>query len=538
MVNIIGAGLAGLSAAISFAKSGITCNLISNFPSERAQSVMAEGGINGALNTMGEEDNTENHFEDTMRAGCYIADEAMVRGLTENAPDIIRYLGSIGVPFNLKKNVIQQRNFGGQKKKRTAYAKSSTGKVIMTALIDEARKYETLGLIRRYSHHEFLRLRLENDGKTCKGMEIRDSYTDKYYYLEGQVILASGGFAGLFKGLTTGTTANTGDVTAKVFSQGVRLGNLEMIQYHPTTIEIADKVCLVSEAARGEGGRLFIYKNNEKWFFMEEKYPELKNLMPRDVVSREMYFVSRDNENAQVYLDMTGLNKEVWAERLPDLREEIIHYLGIDPKNKPIPVSPGIHYFMGGIDVDIEHKTNVENLFAAGECCLAYHGANRLGGNSLLGAIYGGRKAAETIITLVRKEEKTDKNSESATIQDITTDVEKYKTEFENAKESFIIEVRDILFKAMCIVRNEKMLSEGMTALDKLSNRDLNEREKDRLRLAKALILSALYRKESRGANYREDYPERNDEYKGMTKAIINGDTVNIVMWRTDGSIN
>ena len=538
MVNIIGAGLAGLSAAISLAKSGIACNLISNFPSERAQSVMAEGGINGALNTMGEEDNTENHFEDTMRAGCYIADEAMVRGLTENAPDIIRYLGSIGVPFNLKKNVIQQRNFGGQKKKRTAYAKSSTGKVIMTALIDEARKYETLGLIRRYSHHEFLRLRLENDGKTCKGMEIRDSYTDKYYYLEGQVILASGGFAGLFKGLTTGTTANTGDVTAKVFSQGVRLGNLEMIQYHPTTIEIADKVCLVSEAARGEGGRLFIYKNNEKWFFMEEKYPELKNLMPRDVVSREMYFVSRDNENAQVYLDMTGLNKEVWAERLPDLREEIIHYLGIDPKNKPIPVSPGIHYFMGGIDVDIEHKTNVENLFAAGECCLAYHGANRLGGNSLLGAIYGGRKAAETIITLVRKEEKTDKNSESATIQDITTDVEKYKTEFENAKESFIIEVRDILFKAMGIVRNEKMLSEGMTALDKLSNRDLNEREKDRLRLAKALILSALYRKESRGANYREDYPERNDEYKGMTKAIINGDTVNIVMWRTDGSIN
>ena len=538
MVNIIGAGLAGLSAAISLAKSGIACNLISNFPSERAQSVMAEGGINGALNTMGEEDNTENHFEDTMRAGCYIADEAMVRGLTGNAPGIIRYLSSIGVPFNLKKNIIQQRNFGGQKKKRTAYAKSSTGKVIMTALIDEARKYEVMGLIRRYSHHEFLRLRLENNGKICKGVEIRDSYTDKFYYIEGKVILASGGFTGVFKGLTTGTTANTGDVTAKVFSQGVRLGNLEMIQYHPTTIGIADKVCLVSEAARGEGGRLFIYKNNEKWFFMEEKYPELKNLMPRDVVSREMYFVSRDNENAQVYLDMTGLSKEVWTERLPDLREEIIHYLGIDPKNKPIPVSPGIHYFMGGIDVDIEHKTNVENLFAAGECCLAYHGANRLGGNSLLGAIYGGRKAAETVIALTHNEGKSDKTNESAIIQEITTDVEKYNTEFENAKESFIIEVRDILFKAMGIVRNEKMLSEGMTAIDKLSNRDLNEREKDRLRLAKALILSAIYRKESRGANYREDYPERNDEYKGMTKAIINGDTVNIEMWRTDGSIN
>ena len=155
-----------------------------------------------------------------------------------------------------------------------------------------------------------------------------------------------------------------------------------------------------------------------------------------------------------------------------------------------------------------------------------------------MGAIYGGRKAAETIITLTHKEGKSDKNNESVTIQEITTDVERYKVEFENVKESFIIEVRDILFKAMGIVRNEKMLSEGLAALDKISESKLSEREKDRLRLAKALILSALYRKESRGANYREDYPERNDEYKGMTRAIINGDTVNIEMWRTDGSIN
>ena len=139
---------------------------------------------------------------------------------------------------------------------------------------------------------------------------------------------------------------------------------------------------------------------------------------------------------------------------------------------------------------------------------------------------------------MTHNEGKSDKTNESATIQEITTDVEKYKTEFENAKESFIIEVRDILFKAMGIVRNEKMLSEGLAALDKISENKLSEREKERLRLAKALILSALYRKESRGANYREDYPERNDEYKGMTRAIINGDTVNIEMWRTDGSIN
>ena len=556
MVNIIGAGLAGLSAATTLAGKGIGCNLISNFPSERAQSVMAEGGINGALDTMREEDNVENHFADTMRAGGEIADEASVRGLTEAAPEIIRYLGRVGVPFNLKDNLIQQRNFGGQKKKRTAYAKSSTGKVIMTALIDEARKYESYGLIKRYSHHGFLGLRLENESKVCKGVEIRDNYTGKSYYLEGIVILASGGPAGIFAGVTTGTTANTGDVTAKVFAQGVRLSNLEMIQYHPTTVEIADKVCLVSEAARGEGGRLFIYKDDKKYYFMEEKYPEFKNLMPRDVVSREMYFVSRDNGGAQVYLDMTELPKEVWKERLPDLREEIIHYLGIDPKNEPIPVRPGIHYFMGGIDVDIDHKTNVENLFAAGEACSAYHGANRLGGNSLLGAIYGGRKAAESAAKTVVGLDSLSNTTEGVTraiekplytTKVVTNQVEKnripleieaYNEEYEDARESFIIEVRDILLSSLGIVRNETLLNEGIAALDKLALRQLNEREKERLTLAKALILSALCRKESRGANFREDYPDRNDEFKGLTKAHLNEGNINIEIWRADGSSN
>jgi len=535
VVNIIGAGLAGLSAAITLAEKGISCNLVSNYPSERAQSVMAEGGINGALDTMGEGDNVENHFADTMKAGGDIADEAAVRGLTNAAPDIIRYLGGLGVPFNLKDNLIQQRNFGGQKKKRTAYAKSSTGKVLMTALIDEVRKYEAIGLVKRYSHHEFLELRLDDDGGVCKGVEIRDNYTGRVYYIRGSVILATGGLTGIFRGVTTGTTANTGDVTAKVFSQGVRLSNLEMIQYHPTTIEIADKVCLVSEAARGEGGRLFIYKDNEKYYFMEERYPELKNLMPRDVVSREMYFVSRDNRGAQVYLDMTELKEEVWEERLPDLREEIIHYLSIDPKNEPIPVRPGIHYFMGGIDVDIDHKTNIVNLYAAGEASAAYHGANRLGGNSLLGAIYGGRKAGQSVI----KDSNSIGHADiSYDIEDITTAVEHKESEFDNSSESFIIELRDILLSALGIVRNEALLNEGLTAIAKLSNRQLNEREKDRLTLAKALILSALYRKESRGANYREDYPDRNDYYKGLTKAHISEGNINIELWRTNGSNN
>lgn len=508
MINIVGAGLSGLSTAVFLAKKGISSNLISNFPSERAQSVMAEGGINGALNTMGEDDNVENHFLDTMKAGGEIEPEDMVRGLTENAPRVIRYLQSIGVPFNLKNDEIQLRNFGGQKKKRTAYARSSTGKVIMSAFIDEVRKYEIKGLVRRFDRHEFVSLSMTSDKKICNGVKVLDTYTGELIKLTGKVVLANGGFAGVFPELTTGTTANTGDIICKVFTQGVRLSNLEMIQYHPTTIKISDKCCLVSEAARGEGGRLFINRENKKWYFMEEKYPELKNLMPRDVVAREIYFVKKANNNSDVYLDLTGLSEDIWKKKLPDLREEVIHYLNIDPKKIPIPVNPAIHYFMGGIDVDIAHRTNIIDLYAVGECASAYHGANRLGGNSLLGAIYSGIKVSEGI---------EENENSSVKAAEIISEDDKNPYEYESANPVFIKKIRDILFYSMGIVRDEATLKTALAEIENLYADNLNEREKNRLIFAKAMIMSAMYRKESRGANYRSDYPERNNNYIGKT---------------------
>ena len=310
-VNIVGAGLSGLSAAIHLAKAGIPCNLISALPSERAQSVLAEGGINAALDTMGEHDTPAEHFADTMKGGVDLADPNAVAGLTEHAPEIVRWMFSLGTPFQMEEERLILRNFGGQKKKRTAYSKSSTGKVLMTALIDEARKCERSGLIDRMPHHEFLRLLTHED--TCIGVRVRDRYSGKLYDLHGTVLLCSGGMNGIFPGMTTGTTQNSGDVTATVFAQGVCLGNLEMLQYHPTTIGIAGKRCLVTEAARGEGGRLYIERSGEKYFFMEDKYPELGNLMPRDVVARTMYFIRREPDTGdQVYLDMTGLPDNAW----------------------------------------------------------------------------------------------------------------------------------------------------------------------------------------------------------------------------------
>ena len=522
-VNIIGAGLAGLSAACCLAENNIPSRLISVQPSERAQSVLAAGGINGALNTMGENDCTENHMEDTLRAGVYIADPEAVRGMTKAAPGIITDMHRIGVPFNLKDGKIVQRNFGGQKKKRTAYAKSSTGKMLMTALIDEARKHETNGLIERYAHHELTGILIksaESEKRECIGVTVADTYNRGQQTFAGKTILAFGGMNGLFPGITTGTTANSGEAAAIAFASGIRFSNLEMIQYHPTTIGIAGKRCLISEAARGEGGRLFVMREGKPWYYMEEKYPELGNLMPRDVVSRESWFVLHDPScDDQVYLDMSHLSKEVWKDRLPDLREEVMHYLGIDPAKKPVPVDPAIHYFMGGIDVDISHRTNVAGLYAAGECCSQYHGANRLGGNSTLGAIYGGRVAARDLAETLMASNKRQKEEDQTAPEQISTP--------ELPRPGTVLDIGEILKESLGIVRDGEQMETGLEKLKRLEP-EANQSEKRRLYLAEAILLSALYRKESRGAHYRRDYPEKNDAFRGLVTAEMTDDGIQI----------
>ncbi len=509
-----------MSAAITLAENKVKCSLISLQPSERAQSVLAEGGINAALDTMGENDCAENHFEDTMAGGAFLADPNAVEGLTKNAPEIVNRLISIGVPFNKQGGKIALRNFGGQKKKRTAYAKSSTGKMIMSAMIDEARKHEAAGLIERFPHHEFIRLL--TDGNVCMGARIRDSFTGKMQEHYGSVILASGGMNGVFPEKTTGTTLNGGDVTAAVFSQGVNLGNPEMIQYHPTTFGISGKRCLISEAARGEGGRLYIERKGERWYFMEEKYPELKNLMPRDVVSREMFFARRREDcGGKIYLDMTGLSEDVWKNRLSDLRSEIIRYLGADPKLQPIPVEEGIHYFMGGIYTDENHRSSMDKLYAAGECACQYHGANRLGGNSMLGAIYGGKKAALSSIS--------DMDFRSGEIEYEECPDSLCEPLAEPASPIVIGQICDILCEGMGIVRNGETLRRSIDKMNLLLNeKGHNAREHNRILLALAMLRAADERKESRGAHYREDYTEKDEKFRKTTIASIKNDNVDI----------
>ena len=526
---IIGAGLAGLSCALTLARADRPCILVSPQHSERAQSVMAEGGINAALDIMGEDDSTDQHFADTMAGGVYLADPAAVRGLVDEAPAIVHDLIGLGVPFQAEGGRMVQRNFGGQKKKRTAYAKSSTGKALMTALIDGVRRYEAAGLVQRRSHHALAALDVVEDAQSdsslsCAGCWVRDVRSGALEHFAGPVILASGGYAGLFGGRTTGTTVNVGDATALAFAAGAQLANLEFVQYHPTTAPISGKRLLISEAARGEGGRLFTLRKGEPWYFMEEKYPELGNLMPRDVVSREEDAVIQDPACAgQVWLDMRHLPRSTWAHRLSDLREECIHYLSVDPVKQPIPVEPGIHYCMGGIRVDEAHRTSIAGLYAAGECAAQYHGANRLGGNSLLGAIYGGRVAARTVLAepcqwgrskCLGAEESTHAGAVTDPLASIPGDAQVQAA------------MERILATSMGMRRDEQGLQRAQADLLELLQRDVSLRMRNRLQLACACVACAQARKESRGAHMRLDYPDASDGYKCTT----------VVQWRDGAS--
>lgn len=514
-VNIIGAGLAGLSAALTLARMDIPCRLISPMPSERAQSVMAEGGINASLDTMGENDSPDEHFSDTMKGGVYLADPNAVWNLCSNAPEMLDMLCSMGAALKMKDGRPVLRNFGGQKKKRTAYAKSSTGKILMTALIDAVRKYEAEGLVKRYSHHRLHSLDI--DSGSCRSADVIDLYTGRHIRMNGPVILASGGMNSLFPGMTTGSTVNTGDVTALAFVRGVEIANPEFIQYHPTTFPITGKRCLISEAARGEGGRLFVLRNGRPWYFMEEKYPELGNLMPRDVVSREIELVKAEKDcDSHVYLDMTELDKSVWNDKLSDLREECIRFLGIDPAEKPVEVSPGIHYYMGGIFVDEKHRTNISQLYAAGECACQYHGANRLGGNSMLGAIFGGHTAANTAAA------EADSNNIG------TEELSLCETEIMQPV-GIPEEAAKIMRDSLGIFRSGEELSSAAERMQELICSEKNELQKNRMILGRAVLLAALNRKESRGAHTRIDHPERDDiNFRRTTVVTYDGKEITV----------
>ena len=547
-IIVIGAGLAGLTCSVKSASKNMHVKLFSPAHSERSQSVMAMGGINAALNTKGEDDSVNEHYTDTINAGQHINNHDAVEKLTNDAPEIIDWLSKLGTSFTRDDDGnVDVRYFGGQKKMRTAYAGARTGKQILTAINTECRKWEYKEKIKRYVGWRFLSLILDDD-KVCRGVvminenteEIRDFYADF-------VVIASGGMNKVF-GKISGSLHNDGFVSGKLLNQGIELANMEMIQYHPTTIEPPVKRMLITEAARGEGGRLYTLRNGEKWYFKEEWYPEQGALMPRDVVSRSIYRVCHednmgiDGEN-KVYLDLTHLDEKTVKTKLDEVYDVCMNYLNLDPTREPIPVYPGVHYFMGGIRTDDAHKTNIRNLFAIGECSSQYHGANRLGGNSLLGAIHGGWVVADQL------EEISSENNSSEEYEILNYEYEAYENWKELQKEANNIssyeieeEIANIMNRTMGIYRTESELKEGLNKLDSLETIHVNSHGcyydyillKSLTDIAKAMLSSALARKESRGAHQRLDYPETNEEYLKTTVISFDNDELKITFNDTE----
>lgn len=548
-ILIIGAGLAGLTASVKIAETGNKAILISPYYSEQAQSVMAMGGINAALNTKGQDDSIEEHYHDTINGGNNINNPNAVKKLTGNAPKIINWLSSIGTSFTRDENGnVDLRYFGGQKKQRTAYAGARTGKQILTSLTTHSRKFESEGLIERIVGFRLLSLIIHED--TCYGAILFNEDTQETKAISADsVIIATGGMNKLF-GKISGSVQNDGCATGISFVEGVKLANLEMIQYHPTTIDTPVKRMLITEAARGEGGRLYANKNGEKWYFMEEWYPEFGALMPRDVVSRSIYKVCHNPEynvdqKSHVYLDISHLPEDTVKVKLDEVYDVCKTYLNLDVTKDPIPVYPGVHYFMGGIKTNENHETNIKGLYACGECSSQYHGANRLGGNSLLGAVHGGWISAEESLKYIEDHPIEGIKQENIVNKKLNDENKKYNEWLENLKHDythvyFEIEekIANIMNQSMGIYRNKLDLKKGLDTLceieDELNNLDYRNNYYDYIRLkhlvilGKSCIICALNRKESRGSHQRIEYPERNDELymKTTSVGLVDGEIV------------
>jgi len=562
-VLVVGGGLAGLAATMKLAEQGIAVDLMSLTPVKRSHSVCAQGGINSVNEATRQQGDSEYlHLDDTVYGGDFLQHQPPVKEMTDWAPRIIDLMDRLGVPFNrTPEGFRDQRRFGGTMFKRTSFAGATTGQQLLYALDEQVRRWLAAGRVEMYEGWDYLGPVKDDDGR-CRGAIAQNLVTMEIRAFPADAVLLATGGCGLIYGRSTMSMACTGSAASRSVQAGAHYANGEFIQVHPTAIPGADKLRLMSESARGEGGRVWVPRKphdvrepgdipeSERYYFLEERYPKYGNLVPRDIATREIFSVcvneglSVDTDRQCVYLDLTHIPREELDRKLGGILNIYEKFQGVDPRDVPMKIFPAVHYSMGGMWAGYErtvegglvpgsplnHQTNIPGLYAIGECDYQYHGGNRLGANSLLSCIFTGLFVAPGVQNLLESLSDSAHDAKYDTLLRGQRAIRQLDHDAllkrDGGRENpYVIhqELGDVMTKAATVVRDNTQLKAGLEKVNELAVRVQNcslsdtgnwtnqnviftKALRDMFPLAKAILKGALARDECRGAHYKPEF--------------------------------
>ncbi|RIK87183.1 MAG: succinate dehydrogenase flavoprotein subunit [Planctomycetota bacterium] len=562
-VLVVGGGLAGLAAAMKLAEGGTSVDLMSLTPVKRSHSVCAQGGINSVNDvTRQQGDNEWKHFDDSVYGGDFLQHQPPVKEMADWGPRIIDLMDRLGVPFNrTQEGFRDQRRFGGTLYKRTAFAGATTGQQLLYALDEQVRRWHVAGRIAMYEGWDFLSPVIDDEGR-CRGAIAQNLVTMEIRAFPADAVVMAVGGCGLIFGRSTMSMACTGAAASRAAQAGAMYANAEFIQVHPTAIPGADKLRLMSESARGEGGRVWVPRKphdprdpkqipeSERYYFLEERYPKYGNLVPRDIATREIFNVcvneglSVEADRQCVYLDLTHISRAELDRKLGGILHIYEKFQGVDPREVPMKIFPAVHYSMGGLWADYErtaagglvpgsprnHQTNVPGLYAIGECDYQYHGANRLGANSLLSCIFSGLVVAPAIeksLSSLKSSAHDEKHDQLLRGQRALRQMEHDALlKRQGGRENPYLlhqQLGDVMTKAATVVRENNQLRDAIDKVNELAERVercslsdtgawtnqnvlFTKSLRDMFPLAKAILHGALARDECRGAHYKPEF--------------------------------
>ncbi len=589
-VIVVGGGLAGLAGTIRIAEEGVDVDLFSMVPMKRSHSVCAQGGINACNEVARQQGYSEfMHFDETLYGGDFLQHQPPVFEMAHWAPKVIDLLDRMGVPFNrTAEGKRDLRLFGGSLFKRTHFSGATTGQQLIYALDEQARRWEAAGKVRQFEYWEFLWPVLDDNG-VCKGIVAQDVRTMELRAFHADAVVMATGGCGLIFGKSTNSVNCTGAAASRCYQAGAWYANGEFIQVHPTAIPGADKLRLMSESARGEGGRVWVPRQKgdtrdprqipeaERLYFLEEKYPAYGNLVPRDIASREIFDICVNQQlgvggGNMVFLDLTHMPADYLESKLGGILEIYRKFAGDDPCEMPMKIFPGMHYSMGGMwttytpdagyvngqtgprdfgdterwdpatrpDVGMKlgaensMMTNIEGLYAWGEVNYQYHGGTRLGANALLSCIFDGLFCGPGVVNYVNGLTDCAADLDSAPYDAVIEQEESRAKRIIDGKGgenpyAIATELGDEMTAACTVVKVDQRLVQARTKLYELQDRyervQLSDSGMwtnqnlafaralgDMLKLADVILEGSIMRKESRGAHYRTDYPDRDDE--------------------------